>query len=90
MRSIHRASVGGLRRRAPGQTHCITAFSCPDELCINSQNWSGANIEVEALCEGDSVHLSVKNPGTGNSQPLGFVVVEDDVVLMQGEENLPN
>lgn len=68
----------------PGQTHCITAYSCPDDLCINSQNWSGANIEVDARCEGDSVQLSIRNSGTAPSQVLPFVVIEDDVVLFDG------
>ncbi|MCC6726864.1 MAG: hypothetical protein IT258_20345 [Saprospiraceae bacterium] len=69
-----------------GQTHCITAYSCPDILCISQQNWSGANMDVAADCEGDSVKLSITNIGSAGSQLLDFVIIEDDVVLLQGEE----
>ena len=67
---------------ALGATHCVNAHIYPDTLCPNPTNWSGANIEVEALCENDTVFLSVKNTGTAAmAGPLEYIVVEDVIML---------
>lgn len=69
-----------------GQTHCILAHAWPDTLCAPVNGWSGANIEAEAKCIGDSVvHLTLHNTGTGISQQLEYIVIEDQVVLSTGE-----
>ncbi|MBX2928972.1 MAG: T9SS type A sorting domain-containing protein [Saprospiraceae bacterium] len=69
-----------------GQTHCSTARILPDTLCPQLSEWSGANIEVEGFCEGDSVYLLIKNTGPGNmTEPLHFIVVEDVIMYMQDE-----
>ena len=71
-----------------GATHCVDAHIYPDTLCPNPVNWTGANIEVEAVCENDTVFMSVKN--TGNAAmagPLKYIVVED-VIMLQGNFNL--
>jgi uncharacterized repeat protein (TIGR01451 family) len=70
-----------------GQIHCITAYACPSGLCVNPPGWSGATIEAEAECTGDSVRLTLYNSGSAPSQTLDFVIVEDDVVLLQGEDD---
>ncbi len=65
-----------------GATHCVDAHIYPDTLCPNPTSWSGANIEVEALCENDTVFLSVKNTGTAAmAGPLEYIVVEDVIML---------
>jgi len=70
-----------------GQTHCILAHAWPDTLCVPVNGWSGANIEAEAHCIGDStVRLILRNTGTGASSMLEYIIIEDDIVLLQGDE----
>ena len=69
-----------------GETHCITTMGWPDSLCVMPANWSGAEIEADAYCEDSTVVLKLQNVGSATSQPLDFIVVEDDVVLLQDNE----
>ncbi|MBP6828087.1 MAG: exo-alpha-sialidase [Saprospiraceae bacterium] len=70
-----------------GQTLCVSAHVHPDSLCIPVPNWSGAQVQVTARCEQDTALVfDVLNTGPVTSQPLDFFVIEDDVVLMQGNE----
>jgi uncharacterized repeat protein (TIGR01451 family) len=72
-----------------GQTFCTTAHIWPDTLCAqNLPNWSGAQIEVSGVCEGDSVLFTIKNTGSGPSQSLDFVIVDDHVITRQGPFSL--
>ncbi|MFK7771042.1 MAG: T9SS type A sorting domain-containing protein [Saprospiraceae bacterium] len=72
-----------------GATHCIEAHIYPDSICIPTQNWSGASIEVDALCIGDSIQFILENVGTAPTQPgLNYIIVEDDVVLFQDDFEL--
>lgn len=71
-----------------GQTLCVATHIYPDSLCIAPPGWSGAQIQVTARCEQDTVlRFDVKNTGTAPSQELHYFVIEDDVVLMQGDED---
>lgn len=77
-----------------GTTHCAEARVYPRDECGELQLWSGADVEVTAHCEGDSVKLRVSNAGTGPmSQELNYIVVEDIIMrqtsgfqLLPGEE----
>lgn len=72
-----------------GQTHCSTAHIYPDELCIPTPNWSGASIEVDASCTGDSIIFYIQNVGNSpTTSNLPFLVIEDQVILMQSAFNL--
>ena len=45
-----------------GQTLCTTAKIYPDSLCAGiPEEWSGANIEVEGVCEGEEVLFTISN-----------------------------
>lgn len=68
-----------------GQTHCITAHAYPDTLCMAVPNWSGATIEAEAECQDTSIRFRLRNTGSTPSQLLDYIIIEDDVVLMQGQ-----
>lgn len=73
-----------------GQTHCVTARAFPDSICnpINS-DWDQSSLEVDAICLGDSVQFIITNVGSGStSQPLGYVIIEDDIMLFQGDLEL--
>lgn len=66
-----------------GYTHCSTAHIYPDSLCPVSANWSGADLKVSGVCDGDSVRLTLSNIGNGDmTQMQDFVVVEDVVMYM--------
>ena len=75
-----------------GATHCVEAHIFPDSICMPSGNWSGASIEVDAVCTGDSIVFLIQNVGNAATVPnLGYLVVEDDVVLFDGGFSLaPN
>lgn len=61
-----------------GITHCTEAHIYPTDDCPASGAWSGADLRVNGLCDGDSVRLQIKNVGSsGMAQPLEFVVTED-------------
>lgn len=66
-----------------GTTHCSEAHIFPDTLCGNP-DWSGAIVQVDGYCDGDSVRMEIKNIGTGDMiETLNFIVVED--VIMRPE-----
>ncbi|MEZ4966855.1 MAG: hypothetical protein R2791_16545 [Saprospiraceae bacterium] len=69
-----------------GQTHCVVAHGFPDTLCSQVPNWSGAEIVARATCQDTSVIFELHNNGPAISQPLDYIIIEDDVVLMQGNK----
>ncbi|MFN0033566.1 MAG: hypothetical protein ACKVUS_00780 [Saprospiraceae bacterium] len=72
-----------------GQTHCSSvsigiANPCPTTLEDISV------IQVEAVCEGDSVVFTIKNVGGAPMQNAAeFVIIEDLIVMRQGQFQLP-
>ncbi|MCG8331358.1 MAG: T9SS type A sorting domain-containing protein [Chitinophagales bacterium] len=69
-----------------GQTHCTTASIYPNEPCTTSADWSGASLEVDARCEGDSVAFVIKNVGNNTtSETVRYLVIEDQVILSETE-----
>ena len=70
-----------------GQTHCVTAHGFPDTLCTNVPNWSGANIEATVSCQDSTLQFNLKNTGNAHSQTLDYIIIEDDVVLMTGQQD---
>ena len=70
-----------------GQTHCIMAHGFPDTLCTILPNWSGANIEAMVTCQDSTLQFNLKNTGSAHSQTLDYIIIEDDIVLMSGQED---
>lgn len=68
-----------------GETKCVTAHITPDSICGSSAHWSGATIEANAYCEGDSVHFVVKNTGIAPSSILDYVIIDDHVIMMTNQ-----
>ncbi|MBK8556455.1 MAG: DUF11 domain-containing protein [Lewinellaceae bacterium] len=66
-----------------GQTHCVSAHAYPDTLCTPVPGWSGAYIEASASCQDTTIQLVLQNKGTAASQKLDYIILEDDVVLLQ-------
>lgn len=72
-----------------GQTHCVEAHIYPDSLCVPTSGWSGGSIEVNGFCVDDTIHFSIKNKGNTTLSPgLEYIVIEDDVILYQGNINM--
>lgn len=73
-----------------GQVVCTEAHIYPDSICEPLDlGWSGAFVEVDAVCEGDSVLFRLKNTGMGTmSVPLEYIVIEDAVLLRSGSFQL--
>jgi uncharacterized repeat protein (TIGR01451 family) len=74
-----------------GQTLCAEAHIFPDTICTpNLPGWSGAQVEVSAFCEGDSVRFRIRNTGTAAmSEALDFIIVDDHVITRTGIYQLP-
>lgn len=68
-----------------GTTYCVEAHAYPDTICAPAGvNWDGSQIEVNASCTGDSVVFTIRNVGVEDmAQPLEYIVIEDNVMLMQ-------
>ena len=73
-----------------GQMLCSSAEITPDTICGAVINWSGASLEANAVCTGDSVALTVQNIGTAPMPgPMPVMVIEDDVIVFYEEISLP-
>jgi len=70
-----------------GQTHCISAHGFPDTLCTIVPNWSGANITASVTCQDTTLQFSLENNGSAASQSLEYIIIEDDVVLLSGQNS---
>ncbi len=73
-----------------GFTHCTEAHIYPDSLCGDlNANWDGSSIEVEGICQGDSITFIITNIGDSDmSEPGDFLIVEDQIMMMQGTFDL--
>ncbi|HMX39220.1 MAG TPA: T9SS type A sorting domain-containing protein [Saprospiraceae bacterium] len=68
-----------------GDELCVSAHIYPDTLCLPpSAQWSGAQIEADAVCEGDSVSFTLRNTGSGpTTQSLDYVIIDDMVIMLK-------
>ncbi len=73
-----------------GQNHCVQAQIFPDSLCFQEDpSWSGARVELNAECIGDTVQFTIENVGTGPmDEALDYVIIVDDVILRVGNFEL--
>jgi|GEM_PF-3818061 len=69
-----------------GQAHCTEANIYPNERCSMDPNWTGAELSITGICEGDSIRFIITNIGDGPmDQTSGFIVVEDQVMRVEDE-----
>ncbi|MEO1516732.1 MAG: T9SS type A sorting domain-containing protein [Bacteroidota bacterium] len=75
----------------PSQTHCVEAHIYPDSICLPpNAGWTGASLQLNALCDDDSLRLNIQNVGLGNmSTAQTFIIIEDDVILRSEPVDLP-
>ena len=72
-----------------GSTLCAEAHIFPDSIC-QPVNWNGAQIALEIMCMGDSVQFSIINNGQAMMEAAGYIVIEDNLIMMQGNFELGN
>jgi outer membrane protein assembly factor BamB len=68
------------------RTLCIEANIEPNTPCLSPLN--GPLLIAEGRCDGDSVHFTIRNIGLPMTKSQPYIVVEDDVMLLQGLELL--
>ncbi|MCC6410925.1 MAG: T9SS type A sorting domain-containing protein [Saprospiraceae bacterium] len=69
-----------------GQTHCTEAHIYPDTACDN--NFTGAVVNLQANCAGDSLHFIITNVGDETmSEELKYIVIEDGIMTLDGMSN---
>jgi len=70
-----------------GQTVCVEARVTPVNNCLPpTAQWQGAQIEAQAVCEGDSTIFTLTNKGSGaTTTTLDFLVIDDMVVMFTGQ-----
>ena len=66
-----------------GETICMEAHVYPDSICVPPlATWSGASLEINGECDGDSVRFSIKNIGTGDMiQARQYIIIEDVAIM---------
>jgi len=71
----------------PGQAYAVSAHIFPDSICLPvSPGWDMSNVKVNSYCDTDSVRFTIRNEGVGNmNQPLNFIVIEDQIMGLQGD-----
>lgn len=71
-----------------GQAHCVNAHIFPDSFCNVSSAWDGSILTARATCENDTVvKFNLKNIGDDMDTPVGFVIVEDVILLTDPNDN---
>ena len=71
------------------QSICAHAEIIADNSPSIPTDWNGAIMRTEAQCEGDSVVYTITNIGILDAvSPLGFIVVEDDVMFQNNDVSL--
>ena len=73
-----------------GDVLCIDLQLFPDTLCtVPGQEWSGALLQLTYTCDNDSLQYNIENVGNnGMSNQLEYIIIEDAVLLMEGDFNL--
>jgi hypothetical protein len=68
-----------------GAAHCVEARVYPNDYCASTDpSWDGALLDIQGACTGDSLQFTITNNGTDMLQARPFIVIEDDLVMMQG------
>lgn len=70
-----------------GARMCVDARIFPNTLCVpEGSDWAGAQIELEASCDGDAVRFTLRNTGSApTSSALDYVIIDDMVIMKQGQ-----
>ena len=74
-----------------GKTVCAQAEIFPNQQCETfSDMWSGASLEVEGNCEGDSVVFTIRNIGSADMIAPRRLIITEDIVSFLVDDVLLN
>lgn len=73
---------------ALGQTHCTSAHVFPEPSLLSGPEWDGSSLQLNGSCEGGIVKFQIINVGETMEQPLQYIVIEDDLIMISGEVRL--
>lgn len=74
----------------PLLTHCVQASIATDPACLPfDPSWDQSSLSVSGYCDGDTVRFQIINEGEDMLLPSPYYVVEDDLIMMSGEVQLP-
>ncbi len=69
---------------------CVEIELSPIPDCNDSEEWTGAALDVQGICDGDSVRFTITNIGDADmALPQEFIVIEDDIMIIQDMVELP-
>ena len=72
-----------------GYTHCIEANMFPNDYCEElNQSWDGSSIMVEGIQVDDKIEFTITNVGSNMNQELSWQIIEDDLLLREGNFQL--
>ena len=74
-----------------GQALRVEALAQPDSICLPvDPNWDGSGVRVDGQCDGtNQLSFRIENIGANPmNSPLNWIVIEDDIVLLQGDFDL--
>lgn len=73
-----------------GQSHCVEAHIYPDSICQPiDPNWDGSSVEIDAICDGDSIEFTLTNVGQGDMLDVhDYVIIEDYIITFAGSFHL--
>lgn len=71
-----------------GQTHCTEAKITHGSDCSGGSVYEGPELELKAKCEGEDVKFLIRNIGEDMSAPHHYIVIEDILMLQDGETNI--
>ncbi|MBK6929378.1 MAG: DUF11 domain-containing protein [Saprospirales bacterium] len=70
------------------QTVCTEAHIFPDSSCLPPDpDWDGSNLVVSAECNGVA-QFGIRNTGANMTGPVSYVIIEDQILYMQGNVRL--
>ena len=70
-----------------GEFFCLSSFIYPVEDC-GVETYAGPIVEIDGNCEMDSIHFVLTNTGGDMTELQEYIVIEDNIILMEGELNL--
>ncbi|MEO1262555.1 MAG: T9SS type A sorting domain-containing protein [Bacteroidota bacterium] len=72
----------------PFEALTVRAHIFPDTICTPTTGWDMSDVDVIGFCDTDSIRFEITNKGDDMSQPLNFIVIQDQVMGLQGDFQL--
>lgn len=74
-----------------GLSHCSEARIYPENSCLPAgPTYDGSILEINQICQLDSLEFQIRNIGEPMDQPAFFIVIEDEMIMRDGSVQLVN